>query len=226
MSMIPVADDPGCASRWGARRSRSSLPKGCRGGVPAVEQRGFDPAIAAQLGAVHAGGRLHGAARHQGHAVFRQSRRPLCGLEQRAETDAIKRQIDQEEADRKLLQSAGGLGVVASMVAGSLDPTMLLPGRVAIGLAKEGVAFVRGARRSAPRWRCSRRRRKRSCMRASRPARLGESLMNIGSATLLGALLGGTAVSLLAREGVLERTTAALDRDRAAISAHANPVTG
>jgi hypothetical protein len=139
----------------------------------------------------------------------------------RAETDSIKRQIDQEEADRKVLEASGGLGMIAGMVAGTLDPTMLLPGRVAVGAVKEGGAFLRGALEVGGAMAAQSTAQEIGLHASQQTRTAGESAINVASATLLGALLGGTAVSMLARGGRYEATLAALDRDRAEMAAHA-----
>src|SRR5262245_44596638 len=43
------------------------------------------------------------------------------------ETRALMRKIDEEEADRKLLEAAGFPGFVAGVAAGTIDPTIALP---------------------------------------------------------------------------------------------------
>jgi hypothetical protein len=62
----------------------------------------------------------------------------FVGSQSPAETQAIKGQIDQEDADKELLAANGKIGFVAQTMAGILDPTMLLPGGVAIDAAKGG----------------------------------------------------------------------------------------
>jgi hypothetical protein len=140
----------------------------------------------------------------------------------KAETESIKRQIDQEEADRRITHSAGWIGTVALTVAGTADPTLLLPGGVGVTATKEGATFARGALAVGTAM-AAQSAVQEGILQATQQTRpLSESVMNVGSATLLGALLGGTAVSLLAREGRLEPTIAALDRDRAEMAAHAD----
>lgn len=224
--MIPVADDPGLRAPLG----RTPEPERFAEGLPGAAFRQANSVVSI-LSALHNSGPFTPEDGYtalpeiKGTPYFDNHSDRFVASTSRAETDSIKRRIDQEEADKKLLHSAGGLGVIASMVAGSLDPTMLLPGRVAIGAAKEGAAFARGAREVGAAMAVQSAAQE-TALHASQETRTpGESLMNVGSATLLGALLGGTAVSLLAREGRLEPTLAALDRDRAEIAAHAEGAT-
>ncbi|WGR74347.1 MULTISPECIES: hypothetical protein [unclassified Bradyrhizobium] len=147
----------------------------------------------------------------------------FVGSQSQAETQAIKSQIDTEEGDRRLLSSNGKIGFIASTMAGMLDPTMLLPGGVGIDAARGGLTFTKavtdmgkaGLMATAS---------QEAIMQATQQTRpLSESALNVASGTLLTALLGGGAASLLAPEerAVLER---ALSVDRAEMNAHAgNP---
>lgn len=123
----------------------------------------------------------------------------FVGSQSAAETRRIMRQIDREEADRKTLRDAGGLGIVASMGAGILDPTILIPGaavvrgangaRVAASAVLSGVrvgagaavqeAVLQGSQRIRP-WE--------------------ESALAVGGATILGSVLGGAIAGLTRRE--------------------------
>jgi hypothetical protein len=206
MSMIPIADDPGLRVPLG----RTPEPERFAEGLPGAAMRQANSVVSA-ISALRNSGPFTPEDGYtalpdiKGTPYFDNHSDRFVASTSRAETDSIKRRIDQEEADKKLIQSAGGLGVVASMVAGALDPTMLLPGRVAIGAAKEGMAFARGAREVGGAMAVQSAAQE-TLLHASQETRtLGESVMNVGSATLLGALLGGTAVSLLAREGICPR---------------------
>jgi hypothetical protein len=225
MSMVPVADDLGMRVPMG----RTPEPEQFAEGLPGAAFRQSNSVVSILQSLRNSGpftpeDGYTALPDIKGTPYFDNHADRFVASQSGAETGAIKRQIDQEEADRKVLHAAGGLGVIASMVAGSLDPTMLLPGRVAIGVAKEGSAFVRAAKEVGGAMAVQSAAQEALLQSSQQTRTAGESLMNIGSATLLGALLGGTAVSLLAREGVLERTTAALDRERAEMAAHAQGI--
>lgn len=222
--MIPVADDPGLRAPLG----RTPEPEPFAEGLPGAAMRQSNSVVSI-LSALHNSGPFTPQDGYtalpdiKGTPYFDNHSDRFVASSSQAETDSIKRRIDQEEADKKLLQSAGGLGVVASMVAGMVDPTMLLPGRVAIGAAKEGAAFARGAREVGAAMAVQSTAQEVALQSSQETRTPGESALNVASATILGALLGGTTVGLLAREGRLEPTVAALDRDRAEMAAHANP---
>src|ERR1700694_3747254 len=60
----------------------------------------------------------------------------FVGVQSKAEALSVKNEIDTNEADKRLLAANGKVGFVATTVAGMADPTMLLPGGVAIDAAK------------------------------------------------------------------------------------------
>lgn len=69
--------------------------------------------------------------------------RSFAGIRNRKSADALKAQIDQETADRRTLEAAGGMGFVASMAAGILDLPTLLP--IGGGIAGAGASIARTA---------------------------------------------------------------------------------
>jgi hypothetical protein len=123
----------------------------------------------------------------------------FVGSQSAAETRRIMRRIDREEADRKTLRDAGGLGIVASMGAGILDPTILIPGaavvrgangvRIGASAVLSGVAVGAGAAVQE------------GVLQASQTIRpWEESALAIGGATILGSILGGAVAGLSKRE--------------------------
>jgi hypothetical protein len=150
----------------------------------------------------------------------------FVGSQSPAETQAIKGQIDTEEADRATLAANGKIGFVASMMAGMFDPTMLLPGGVAIDAAKGGLTFSKAAVQMGKAGLLQSTAQE-ALLHASQDTRTyEESALNIASGTLLTALLGGAAASLLrpAERAAMETK---LHADRAEINDHAgNPHTG
>jgi hypothetical protein len=150
----------------------------------------------------------------------------FVGSQSPAETLAIKSQIDQEESDRQLLAANGKAGVIAQTVAGMLDPTMLPPGGVGIDAVRGGLTFAKAAT-AMGRAGLMATTAQEALLHASQDTRtLSESAVNVASGTLLSALLGGGAASLLspAERAALETR---LRADRAEMNAHAgNPDTG
>lgn len=136
-----------------------------------------------------------------------------------AETRAIMRRIDEEEADRKTLDAAGFPGFVAQAAAGLISPEVLLPGGAIARSAKGGYSVLRAmaAIGAAAGGQTAAQEGILQAMQETRTA--GESAFAVGSATLLGALIGAGAANLLsvAERKTLER---ALDADRADIDLH------
>lgn len=157
---------------------------------------------------------------------FLDNGRAFVGSQSQAESQAIKAQIDQEEADRKTLAAAGKIGFIAQTGAGLLDPTMLLPGGVGIDAARGGFTFTKAAVELGKAGLLATTSQE-ALLHASQQTRtFEESALNVASGTLLTALLGGGAASLLnpAERAALETRLVA---DRAEMNAHAdNPPTG
>lgn len=142
----------------------------------------------------------------------------FAGFRSPAETKNLMDRIDTENADRHTLAASGVTGIIASTIAGALDPTMLLPGRVAIGVFKDGTPLVRGALEVGGAM-AAQSTTQEAVLQASQADRpLSESIVNVGSATILGALLGGAAAWLSPAEHAA--AVAGLDRDRARMDAH------
>lgn len=149
----------------------------------------------------------------------------FVGAQSPAETSAIKDQIDQEEADKRLLAANGKIGFVAQTMAGMLDPTMLLPGGVGIDAARGGLTFTKAATAMGKAGFMATVGQE-ALLQATQDTReLSESAVNVATGTLLTALLGGGAVSLLApaERAALETR---LHADRAEMNEHAGNPTG
>jgi hypothetical protein len=158
----------------------------------------------------------------RGTPYERQHLDKFVGSRSEAETRAIMRRLDGEEQDHKTLEAAGGAGVVLSMLAGTADPTILLPGSIAVKAGRGGYEFARaainvgaaGALQAGV---------QESILQATQETRTaGESLLNVASGTVLAGLIGGAASKLLTP---VERQAleASVDRARADMNAHANP---
>lgn len=135
------------------------------------------------------------------------------------ETAAIMRRIDRETENNKILAASGGAGVLASIAAGMTDPTIALPGIVAIRAAKGGYSVGRTAAASAAAGVAQAGIQEGVLQGTQETRTAGETAMAIGSAAIISALLGSAAGTLLSRveRAALEK---AVDADRAAIDAH------
>lgn len=155
----------------------------------------------------------------RGTPYFANHANRFLGSRSEGETRSIMGQIDQEDADRKTLDAAGGFGTIMGMVAGTVDPTLFIPGvtlareakvaRSTLQLAKEGVssfAIQQGVQEGV--------------LQATQQTRsLSGSAVAVGSASILGGLLG-PAAGLLSRDE-FKALTSKLDFDRQSIDAHA-----
>lgn len=114
-------------------------------------------------------------------------------------TQFLKKQIDEENENRRTLAAGGWGGTVAGMIAGTIDPTLLIPvgGEVALagkgvwrlGKAAAGGAVAGGVGTAI----------QEGALQATQETRTAESTaMNIGGGVILGGLLGG-AVGTLSR---------------------------
>jgi hypothetical protein len=134
----------------------------------------------------------------RGTPYERQHLDRFVGSRSEPETRSIMRRIDGEDADRKTLEAAGAGGTLMSILAGTLDPTLLLPGSVAVKLGREGYEFARaavGVGAAAAIQSTA----QESVLQATQETRtLRESLLNVGSATILAGLIGGAATRLMA----------------------------
>ena len=120
----------------------------------------------------------------------------FIGVRSKAEANSVRQRIDKEEEDAKLLQSAGVWGTLASMAAGVLSPTSLLPGgaiykegKLATNVARS-VASVGGANAVGAGL-------QELGLQASQETRtFGESAMSVAGAFALGGAIGGAASRL------------------------------
>lgn len=115
-------------------------------------------------------------------------------------TEALKRSIDRQEQDRRTVDASGSLGTVAGILAGTIDPTLLLPVGGEISLAGKGVwnvsrGALAGARASGLGTAAYE-----LALQGSQDTRpVEESITNIGTGVVLGAVLGGTIAGALSR---------------------------
>ena len=117
-------------------------------------------------------------------------------------SEALKRQIDREEDDRRTMAAAGTLGTVSAMAAGILDPTILIPvgGEVAAAGKAGGAAWKvgRGAAAGARAAAIGTTAQELALHGTQETRTTEESALAIGGSIVLGGLLGG-AVGALSR---------------------------
>lgn len=69
----------------------------------------------------------------------------FVGVRNSGQLRQMQAQIDREIEDRKMLAESGGLGMVASMAAAMVSPSVLLPGGQIVRGAKGGISIARSA---------------------------------------------------------------------------------
>jgi hypothetical protein len=136
-----------------------------------------------------------------------------------AQTRSIMRRVDEETADKKALDDAGAAGVVAQLMAGIIDPTILLPagtiyrgarGAYSVARSAGSVGVASGLQAGVSEL----------ALQAAQETRTaGQSTAAIASSVLLGGLIGAGAAGLLSR-GERQALETALDSERAATDAH------
>lgn len=136
------------------------------------------------------------------------------------ETRAIMARIDQEEADQKILNAAGGAGTVASLVAGVLDPTTLLPAGSYVRAARGGYSALRSAASIGLAGMVQAGIQETALQTTHETRTPAEALMGVSSAALLSGLIGAGGARFFSSA---ERRALAgfLDHTRAEIEAHA-----
>jgi hypothetical protein len=142
----------------------------------------------------------------------------LAGAQSEAQANAIVAEIDQQNADKATLSAAGPMGFVVGAGLGLFDPTNLLPGRVAVRAWQEGRGALKGAIEMGTAMAVQGTAQE-AALQASQEGRpLSESALNVGSGTLVGALLGGAAGWL--HPGELEAIASKMTREREVNDAH------
>lgn len=111
----------------------------------------------------------------------------FAGITNKAYADAQKLQIDREIQDRRILDAAGGLGVVAEMAAGVFDLPTLLPFGGAISVGGRATSMAAGAALGAGLDAAV----SETALQATQATRTGaETALNIGGSVVLGGALG------------------------------------
>jgi len=121
-------------------------------------------------------------------ADFAPYAREFAGIRNRKAADALKEQIVREQADRRTIEAAGGMGFVAAMAAGVLDlPTLLPVGGGVIGAGSSLARIAAGAAIGAGVDAAV----SEAGLHLTQVTRTGEeSIYNIGGSILLGGALG------------------------------------
>lgn len=110
------------------------------------------------------------------------------------EVESIKRQIDRELDDRRILQESGTTGFAASLAAGLIDPVNLIPvGGVAYKTYRTGGSILRGALATGMAGALGSSAAEAALHHTQTTRTFGESAVNVAGATLLSGVLGGAA---------------------------------
>ena len=105
----------------------------------------------------------------------------------------IKNQINREMADRETVESAGPLGVFASITAGIIDPINFIPfGGAAYRTYRTGGSILRGAGTTAYAGFLGGSVSEAALQNTQITRTFGESVMNVAASTLLSGVLGGS----------------------------------
>jgi hypothetical protein len=133
----------------------------------------------------------------------------LIGVASPEEKESVRQRLHQEEKDRDTYQMAGGYGTLALLTAGILDPIMLIPVGGAVNTARIATVGAKGAK-VLPSMLAGGTMTARAGMLAMSGGELilqgnqemrtvGESALNIASATVLSGILGGAVVGISAK---------------------------
>ena len=116
-----------------------------------------------------------------------------------AQTRAIMRRIDDEDADRKVLDEAGWGGTVAQFAAGIADPTILLPAGTIYKGARGGYTLARSAASVGAAAALQSGVSEIALQAAQETRTAGQSTTSIASSVVLGGLIGAGASKMLSR---------------------------
>lgn len=121
------------------------------------------------------------------------------GVMNRPLAEAIKQQLEMERKDKQTLEASGFPGSLMQFVAGFADLPTALPGGAIVKSATGGYAIVRSAL-SVGGAALAGATTQELALQATQQARtVDESLFNIGTATLMGSVLGGAVAGALSR---------------------------
>jgi hypothetical protein len=138
------------------------------------------------------------------------------------ETRAIMRRIDQEEQDKRILGASGATGIVADIAASVLDPTIFVPGVAFVKTGRAGWTAARSAMAVGASTGAMTAAQEASLYATQETRTPEEFAVNVGTATLLGGLLGAGAGALLGR-GERVALEGKLNADRADMAIELEP---
>lgn len=144
----------------------------------------------------------------------------FLGSRNESETRAIMASIDREDRDRQTLDASGTPGTVIMAGASLVDPTIFLPAGGMVRAANGALSPFRSAVQVGALAGLQAGVSEAALQLSQQTRTSEESVFTIGSATLLGGLLGGGLAAAVGRTEV-ERIGRLLDTDREAISAGA-----
>jgi hypothetical protein len=131
------------------------------------------------------------------------------------ETAQIKSLIDRSEKNEQIMAAGGAGGVVANMVAGNLDPTLFLPGSVAVKAGRTGMSIGRAALSIAPAA-AMQTGIQETALQLNQPTRsISESAINVATSTIVASVLGAGLSRLISgpERAYIEKQAGLLRRD-------------
>lgn len=178
-----IAESPDIGATFGAafRVENSLVSAAANGfgmGADFTPQEGYDPYIESDTGETDI----------TGYEMFSDS---FISSRSQAETQFIKSGVDRQLQDRKDLEAAGAMGIVAQFAAGGLDPLYMLPFlKVGKALTTAGAVAEFAAVGSISELGAEMAKHESQSLRTTE-----ESLINIGGAALFSGIIGGAAKS-------------------------------
>lgn len=136
----------------------------------------------------------------------------IARVHNRVGLQAMKSQIDMEDEDRRIVDSAGWLGTAATFGAAVLDAPSLLPGGSVVRSASTGATILRSALQTGAAGALAAGVSELALQQSQQTRTPMESLIGVGSGAVFGALLGSGAGALLS---VAERKAALRSIDQA-----------
>ena len=155
---------------------------------------------------------------------FESDMRPFIGSASPEETEAIKAQIQSENKAKQRLAASGWQGIAAGVLAGVIDPLIFIPGSGAVKSVRGGYSTVKSAAVVGVSTAGQAAIGEAVLYNAQHTRTAEESAMAIGSATILGGLVGAGAAKLLTRSEH-KALVKSLDIDRKNISLDLNSST-
>ncbi len=116
--------------------------------------------------------------------------------------EALKGQISRENEDRNNIAAAGATGIAASVAAGVISPTTLLPGGVVVKSAKGAASVGRTALATAAATAGSVAAQESLLQRSQRTRTAKESALAIGTSAVVGGMIGGTLAKVIGKSEV------------------------